>query len=208
MKRGTLIAAALGLLALAGCAHRISIIDPARPQVFVADGRVVVNQEPVIVKRPGTITWTVPWGSNLRFADNGITVDAFVKQSPPRESKEPQRRPIVRETRQVSLFKCGPANKELTEFACTVPQEVPPGYYAYTIRLLADGARSCRMSAIHAMTANGIAKNAPYQRHSSRNRANESPANPNASAALTHHDERSRIANSEFSAIFQRMARV
>jgi hypothetical protein len=141
MKKAILIAAALGMLALTGCAHRISIIDPARPQVFVENGRIVVNQEPVIVKRPGTITWTVPWGSNLRFADKGITVDAFVKQlpPPPQEGKQSQQRPVVRDTKQVGLFECRPANKEVTEFACTVPQGVDPGYYAYTIRLLADG---------------------------------------------------------------------
>ena len=72
MKRVLLIVAALGSLVLAGRADRFSIIDPARPQVFVSEGRIVVNQEPVIVKRPGTITWTVPWGSNVRFATTAL----------------------------------------------------------------------------------------------------------------------------------------
>jgi len=137
MKRAILIVAALGSLVLAGCAHRFSIIDPARPTVFVSEGRIVVNQEPVIVKRPGIITWTVPWGSNVRFADNGITVDAFVKPLPTRDGR-PQPRPVTRDTSRASLFKCEP-NKERTEFACNVPLEVQPGFYAYTIRVLADG---------------------------------------------------------------------
>jgi len=137
MKKAILIALVLGTLALTGCAHRISIIDPARPQVFVADGYIVVNQEPVIVKRPGTITWTVPWGSNLVFADKGITVDAFVKPPLPRDGR-PQQRPVTRDTSRVSQFKCEP-NKERTEFSCFVSNDVPPGFYAYTIRLLADG---------------------------------------------------------------------
>jgi hypothetical protein len=137
MKKAILIAAALGMLALAGCAHRISIIDPARPQVFVADGYIVVNQEPVVVKRPATVTWTVPWGSNLRFADKGITVDAFVKPLPPRDGRT-QQRPATRDTSRVSQFKCEP-NKERTEFSCFVSNDVAPGFYAYTIRLLADG---------------------------------------------------------------------
>lgn len=137
MKRLILIVAVLGSMLFAGCAHRFSIIDPARPQVFVVEGRIVVNQEPVIVKRPGTITWTVPWGSNVRFADNGITVDAFVKPLPTRDGR-PQPRPVTRDTSRVSLFKCQP-DKERTEFSCNVPQDVPPGFYAYTIRVLADG---------------------------------------------------------------------
>ena len=137
MKRAILIVAALSSLVFAGCAHRFSIIDPARPQVFVVEGRIVVNQEPVIVKRPGTITWTVPWGSNVRFADHGITVDAFVKPLPTRDGR-PQPRPVPRDTSRAPLLKCEP-NKERTEFSCNVPLEVQPGFYAYTIRVLADG---------------------------------------------------------------------
>jgi hypothetical protein len=137
MKKAILIAAALGTLALTGCAHRISIIDPARPQVFVSDGYIVVNQEPVVVRRPvgksATVTWTVPWGSKVRFAPNGITVDAFVKPPPGQD-----RRAVVRDASRVSLFKCQP-NEDRTEFSCFVSNEVPPGFYAYTIRLLADG---------------------------------------------------------------------
>ena len=135
MKRAILIVAALGSLVLAGCAHRFSIIDPARPQVFVSEGRIVVNQEPVIVKRPGTITWTVPWGSNVRFADNGITVDAFVKPLPTRDGRP---RPVTRDTSRASPIKCV-ANKERTEVSCNVPLEVQPGFYAYTVRVVADG---------------------------------------------------------------------
>jgi hypothetical protein len=75
----------------------------------------------------------VPWGSKVRFAPNGITVDAFVKPPPGQE-----RRAVVRDTSQVSLFKCQP-NEDRTEFSCFVPKEVRPGFYAYTIRLLDDG---------------------------------------------------------------------
>jgi hypothetical protein len=138
MKRVILIVAALGSLVFAGCAHRFSIIDPARPQVFVVQGRIVVNQEPVIVKRPGTITWTVPWGSDIRFAgDKGITVDAFVKPLPTPDGR-PQPRPATPDTRRASLIKCV-ANKDNTEVSCNFTQEVQPGFYAYTVRVLADG---------------------------------------------------------------------
>ena len=71
----------------------------------------MVNQEPVIVKCPGTITWTVPWGSNVRFADNGITVDAFVKPLPTRDGR-PQPRPVTRDTSRASLFKREPTRRE------------------------------------------------------------------------------------------------
>ena len=66
MKRVILIVAALGSLVLAGCAHRFSIIEPARPQVFVSEGRIVVNQEPVIVKRASTILRSLPANSSRR----------------------------------------------------------------------------------------------------------------------------------------------
>ena len=137
MRKWLLIVAALGSMVLAGCAHRFSMIDPARPQVFVVDGRIVVNQEPVIVKRPGTVTWTVPWGSNVRFAgDKGIYVDAFVKPLPTPEGR-PQPRPAP-DPRRASLIKCV-ASKDNTEVSCNFTQEVAPGFYAYTIRVLADG---------------------------------------------------------------------
>ena len=61
MKKAILVVAALGMLALTGCAHRISIIDPARPQVFVADGYIVVISlgeiDPEFGDHPYLLAW-------------------------------------------------------------------------------------------------------------------------------------------------------
>jgi hypothetical protein len=59
---------------------------------------------------------------------------------------------------------------------------------------------------MHATTANGAPRNAPYQRQSDGNSASVSATNPAATAALIHHGLRSRIANSEFSAILHFIA--
>ena len=54
-------------------------------------------------------------------------------------------------------------------------------------------------------TVNGAPRKAPYQRQSCGKVVNVSARKPAAMAALIHHGWRSRIANSEFSAIVQRM---
>ena len=145
MKKSVLIVAVLGALVLAGCAqreHHRMRIDPARPQVLVAPGGyIVVNQEPVILRRSegkDTITWQLPSGSNIRFAPNGITVDAFVKPLSKDMKSQQRTGAAVRDTSQVAGFKCSP-NEARTEFSCMVARDVRSGFYAYTIRLLDDG---------------------------------------------------------------------
>ena len=64
-----------------------------------------------------------------------------------------------------------------------------------------DGLRNCFHPAIAAITRNGAPLSAPMILNCSGSSANATPAIAAAIPALIHHDERIRIANSEFSAI-------
>jgi hypothetical protein len=147
MNRFIRIALTLAALALAGCAHLGpfgGVGDASRAEVFVVDGFVVLNQEPVIVRRSkgeDAATWQLPVGSTARFDGTGITVDAFVKPLPrtadPARARSTSTAP-TRDTSQVGLIRCR-SNEARTEATCTVPKEVRAGFYAYTVRLTQDG---------------------------------------------------------------------
>src|SRR5262245_12773856 len=84
---------ALVALLLAACAHGPyphRPADPLRPQIGVASGGyLVVNQEPIVVKRtagqPVTITWSLGADGGLRFdteRNNGIEILGRLGESP------------------------------------------------------------------------------------------------------------------------------
>ena len=57
---------------LAGCACWRSAPDPANPKVYVIDGYLVVDQEPLIVKGDRPITWHLQQTGPYRFASSAI----------------------------------------------------------------------------------------------------------------------------------------
>jgi len=145
------IAGLLIALSLAGCAQlaaRYELQDLAQTQVLVADGFIVVAQEPLIVRRPrgdnkteDVVTWNIGT-SGARFAvKDGISIDALVKPLS-RELTAEQRKRLaasqMRDTSQVGQTKCTTSEKR-SEVTCTLPRNLRSGYYAYTIRLEQDG---------------------------------------------------------------------
>ncbi|MGH6623784.1 MAG: hypothetical protein ACREBN_07425 [Burkholderiaceae bacterium] len=133
-------ALALAALTLSGCEHLRprSLPDPALTRVTVVPGPyIVVDQEPIVVRRAAgqdTVTWRVA-GGNVRFAEKGITVDAFVKPLP-REVRAQAPASIAARKDGVPGFACS-GSAEV--FSCKIDAKVPPGVYSYTIRLSVDG---------------------------------------------------------------------
>lgn len=139
--------AALGIaLMLTGCAQlaaRYELQDLTRAQVLVADGAVVVTQEPLVVKRNAAdgkkddvVTWDLGTSGVQFAAGNGITIDAFVK---PLVTRGRQSGAPVRDTSQVGLARCA-VNESRTVATCTIPRTLKSGFYAYTIRLVQGSA--------------------------------------------------------------------
>jgi len=141
--------AALGLaLMLSGCAQlaaRYELMDLTRAQVLVAEGAVLVTQEPLVVKRSATdgkkedvVTWDLGTSGVQFAAGNGVTIDAFVKPLLTRGANVEQRRQAaapVRDTSQVGLARCA-VNEGRTVATCSLPRGLRSGFYAYTIRLM------------------------------------------------------------------------
>jgi hypothetical protein len=133
MKKLMLIAA---VLALAGCKH-LEITRPggdlSRAEVFVVDGYIVVNQEPVIVRRSQkqtTATWQLA-GTNA--TNLHVTIDAWIKpikRTPSRQAQRPDWKPVT--------VDCRPVERGSTSVTCDV-SKLEPGFYAYTIRVDQDG---------------------------------------------------------------------
>jgi len=136
MRKWSLISLAFAL-GLSGCAHFVKQPDPARPQVFVVEGRlIVVNAEPLVFTRRGevTITWHLPKGSNYTFPETqGIVIDGELV----RETR------VVREGLIVQTHELNPNQKEVgacatsrdrKEVSC-VNRNSRPGKYKYTIRV-------------------------------------------------------------------------
>jgi hypothetical protein len=91
--------------------------DPANPQVTIKDGRISVNQDPLVFKKAQgavLIVWRLPEGSRYTFPENGIVIDNGREE-----------------------FSCKLGEKR-NEFAC-LNRNSHPGKYKYTIRALSDG---------------------------------------------------------------------
>lgn len=137
-------AVAAAAAALAGCAQlaaQYTLSDLSRTQVLVADGYVVVGQEPLIVRRArdgkaeDTVTWSIGTGG-VQFADPGITVDAFVKPLKP-QAQQRQTAPAPRAV-EPGQVKCE-TSRNRTEVTCRLPRSLPSGFYAYTVRVTQGG---------------------------------------------------------------------
>jgi len=129
----TTLALLLGAAGLSGCMHMHhdhgqghehgQAPDPANPLVYVVDGQLVINQEPLRFKNkrgPVTITWRLPKDSGYHFAPGAIvladllTADDKRKQPPASE-----------------VFKCR-LGALATEYVCDNRNEAG-GRYKYTI---------------------------------------------------------------------------
>ncbi len=148
LKRLAAILLAFALTACAQLSARYELEDLAKAQVLVADGVVIVTQEPLVVRRPKGVTSgedTVAWDigtTGLQFATkDAVTIDARVKPTA-REltaelRKQLEARPL-RDTSQIALTKCT-TNEARTSTTCTLPRALRAGSYAYTLRLVKDG---------------------------------------------------------------------
>jgi hypothetical protein len=130
--------------ALAGCAQlaaQYTLSDLSRTQVLVADGYIVLGQEPLIVRRTrdgrseDTVTWTIGTRGVLFAERDAITVDAFVK---PLQRDAQQRSAPARDVGQVGQVKCETA-RDRTEVSCRLPRTLKSGFYAYTVRVTQGG---------------------------------------------------------------------
>ena len=126
---------------LAGCSHfgmgRGGAIDPLFPQVSVVEGRlIVVNQEPIVVKRGARITWQLPGHADLSFEGKGIEFTGSYKPLMKADAKPLTRLPTW-EQRAVPID-CSLA-KDAKEVQCSVSANAQPGQYAYVIRVRAGG---------------------------------------------------------------------
>lgn len=119
---------------LAACVHPHHP-NPAFPRVsLAANGSLVVNQEPIIVKRKvnetAVITFSVPASSGLRFTDNGVVFTELTKV-PGKERgqliKLERPRPV-----DPGPFGCQ-TQKDGLEVVCRISPQVPAGLYAYTL---------------------------------------------------------------------------
>ncbi|MDZ7653117.1 MAG: hypothetical protein U5L03_11470 [Burkholderiaceae bacterium] len=142
------IAAVVVALTLSGCAQlaaRYELQDLTKAQVLVDAGAVVVTQEPLVVSRnpsdgktSDTVSWDVGTSGALFAAQDGVTIDAYVKPLVKDLNAEVRRqlaaRPM-RETSQVGQIKCT-VNPERTAATCTLPRSLKSGFYAYTLRLM------------------------------------------------------------------------
>lgn len=139
--------AALGLaLMLTGCAQlaaRYELQDLTRAQVLVAEGFVVVSQEPMIVKRnrgdgkaADVVTWDIGT-SGVQFDGVGITIDGLVKPADPR--RQTAAKPSVDTSQTARLERPCTVSADRTQVTCTLPRTLASGYYAYTIRVTQGG---------------------------------------------------------------------
>lgn len=141
--------AALGLaLMLTGCAQlaaRYELQDLARAQVLVAEGFVVVSQEPLIVKRnrgdgkaADVVTWDVG-SSGVQFDGVGITIDGLVKPLNVDPRRQTAAKPSVDTSQTARLERPCTVSADRTQVTCTLPRTLASGYYAYTIRVSQGG---------------------------------------------------------------------
>ena len=127
--------------ALAGCAHhgmgRMGAIDPLFPQVSVVEGRlIVVNQEPIVVKRGARITWQLPGHADLSFEGRGIEFTGGYKPPVKAEARPIAKLPAWEQ--KAAPIDCS-VTKEAKEVTCSVRNDAQPGQYAYVIRVRAGG---------------------------------------------------------------------
>lgn len=145
--------AALWAVGLAGCAHHhehFRVPDPTRPQIVLTPGgRLVVNQEPIVVylkdSEPVVITWALPPGSGLSFdPGKGILIIGRTKDDNYKPLKEA-------ETEFNAGFKCEPTDppgkaasdgppRNPTAFKCELSAKnkfkIPRGIYTYEINVI------------------------------------------------------------------------
>lgn len=141
------IALATLALLLSGC-NTITFImlrsgDPASAPVAVIGDYPVLGREPLLVVRkpgqPGTATWTVQSGAE--FEGSGIRVDARIKDLLPAVPGQPRRLSTdpIRDTSQVKLIACATDEKTRRTVICTIPAQVRPGLYSYTVLVRSGG---------------------------------------------------------------------
>lgn len=150
MKKSVLIVAALGALALAGCAHneryadncrQVSCVKPlevrTNPQVTVKGGQVLVSPE-VLYFLPNeknvVVTWRLPMPSKLSFPGNGIVIEGEIIDQVIRGSKETKvPDSVVLNSNQNEIINCA-RSKDGLEFTC-LNRNTRPGVYKYTVRV-------------------------------------------------------------------------
>lgn len=109
-----------------------------------AAGTPVVTQEPVVIAgaaRGQPITWRLPEGSGLGFAENGIVIEGqFTRPTDAEwrrfgETGKPEQYQVVLDKKQSVIGGCRRVSP--LEFTCA--NAGTPGRFAYTVRLLRDG---------------------------------------------------------------------
>jgi hypothetical protein len=135
----SLFAVVAGAVLLGACQHpRLypKSVDPARPQVRVENGRIQLVPDVMVFRtdqRNVVVTWQLPAGARLRFADNGIVIEGevteqLIKGQPPSVALNPRQNEIV---------DCKRSADGLS-FSC-LNRHTRTGVYKYTIRVLQDG---------------------------------------------------------------------
>jgi len=134
----------LAALLLVGCAHRADhgrhsppyggacpCPNPSNPQVTV-DGNTIKLDQEILVFAPGvrgSVTWSLPANSALRFPENGIVIegrliDRVIRGQPVSVALDADQKEIV---------DCRPS-KDGLQFSCFNSHPFP-GVYKYTIRV-------------------------------------------------------------------------
>ncbi len=138
MKRSLAVVAVCSMV-LAGCAHKhagLHIADRQNPKVTVKDGRIEV---PVLFffrgERDVRVTWHLPEGSNLRFADNGIEFEGEITEQLQRGTPDGSLKDsLIIEPKQTEIECSKRAEKGGLAFSC-LNHNTRPGLYKYTIRI-------------------------------------------------------------------------
>lgn len=132
--------------ALAGCAHHEyhRAPNPERPQVVFTNGYLVVNQEPVVVKRKpneaAVVSWRLPPDGDLTFDTDGISILRRIKDGKMERVDDP-RKPLIEcrrgEVPPATRSAAQTAPKDNADnpraFTCVVLPDAVPGLYVYEI---------------------------------------------------------------------------
>jgi hypothetical protein len=135
MKKSAVVSSLCALL-LVGCAcpPRLpqTFEQRSNPQVALEGSQINVSPDPMVFVpgEKGTITWHLPKGAGLRFAQNGIEINGRISDSAPKGCDN-----CVALERQDEIIKCQPKGEDRQTFTCE-NQHTRPGLYKYTIRVL------------------------------------------------------------------------
>lgn len=130
---------------LAGCAHhdRFHAPNPERPQVLFTNGYLIVNQEPVVVRRkpnePAVVSWRLPADGELTFDTDGIIILRRIKDTK-MERVDDVRKPLIEcrrgEVPPPTTRAAQTAPKDADNpraFTCVIAADAVPGLYVYEI---------------------------------------------------------------------------